>query len=292
MKLIRTVDEMHRAQHLPAFSPARGFVPTMGYLHEGHLALIRTARRHADEVVVSIFVNPTQFGAGEDLERYPRDENHDLDLCRAEGVDIVFAPPIEEMYPDPCEVTIQEARWSRELCGRSRSGHFAGVLTVVAKLLNIVQPGVAVFGQKDAQQFLVIRKMVQALNFPICLMVAPTVREPDGLAMSSRNTYLDAPLRQDALALYLALRDAQTALAEGMRNGLELQARLRAGFAARCPCGQLHYLELRDPRTFRAVQKVDAPTLFAIAAQLQSVRLIDNMVLDEQGRERSLQDVC
>ena len=192
-----------------------GFVPTMGYLHEGHLDLVRRAKARSDVVVVSIFVNKTQFAAGEDFEAYPRNLRRDLRLLRPAGADIVFHPRHEDLYSDDASVQVEETRLSRTLCGQYRPGHFRGVTTVVAKLFNIVLPDIAVFGQKDAQQALVIRRMVRDLNIPVRILVAPTVREPDGLAMSSRNSYLSPDERRQAVCLWQALQAARGALAGG-----------------------------------------------------------------------------
>lgn len=260
-----------------------GLVPTMGYLHEGHLSLIRAARAECDLVVMSLFVNPTQFGAGEDLERYPRDEERDLRLAGEAGADVVFAPAVEEVYPDGpngiatyVEVT---GPLTNVLDGDpSRRGpeHFRGVTTVVAKLFNLVDPDVAYFGQKDAQQAVVIRRMVRDLDFPVRIEVLPTVREPDGLAMSSRNAYLSPEDRERATALSRALGAAERGAAQG-GLGIGLEAARRELAAAGI---EPEYLEARDAETLEPVHALeDRPVLVLVAAPVGSARLIDNVLI-------------
>jgi pantoate--beta-alanine ligase len=259
-----------------------GLVPTMGYLHEGHLSLIRAARAECDLVVMSLFVNPTQFGPGEDLDRYPRDEGRDLRLAAEAGADLVFAPPVEEVYPDgPDAATHVEVAGSltEVLDGDpSRRGpeHFRGVTTVVAKLFNLADPDVAYFGQKDAQQAVVIRRMVRDLDFPVRIEVLPTVREPDGLAMSSRNAYLEPADRERATALCRALDAAERgAHAGSLGMGLEAARRELAEAGI-----EPEYLEARDAETLERVHALAGrPVLVAVAARVGAARLIDNVVI-------------
>lgn len=255
-----------------------GFVPTMGFLHEGHLRLVDEARRRTDVVIMSIFVNPLQFGPGEDLARYPRDAEGDAAKARARGVDAVFIPDGKEIYPEPPRVVVSPrslaARWE----GAARPGHFEGVLTVVAKLFNIVQPDVAVFGQKDIQQATLVRAMVVDLNMPVEIVVAPTVRETDGLAMSSRNAYLDAAARERALALSGALRAVQAAHAGGERSAARLEAVARAHLAER-GVEAVDYVAIADPDTLEPLVQAHPGAIVALAARVGRTRLIDNMIL-------------
>ena len=255
-----------------------GFVPTMGFLHEGHLRLVDEARRRADLVVLSIFVNPLQFGPTEDLARYPRDLDGDAAKAEARGVDVLFVPDGNEIYPEPPRIVVTPralaARWE----GAARPGHFEGVLTVVAKLFNIVQPHVAVFGQKDIQQATLVRAMVRDLDIPVEIVVAPTVREPDGLAMSSRNSYLDAPARERALALSGALRAVQSAHALGERSATKLEEIARAHLAEQ-GIDDVDYVAVADPNTLEPLSHADAGAIVALAARVGRPRLIDNVIL-------------
>jgi pantoate--beta-alanine ligase len=254
-------------------------VPTMGFLHEGHLSLVDRARQLADLVVMSIFVNPLQFGPREDLAAYPRDLERDLALAAERGVDVVFAPSAEEMYPtNPPQVTIHAPRLSDRLCGRFRPGHFEGVLTVVAKLFNVIEPDIAVFGQKDFQQSVLIRRMCQDLNMPVQIEVAPIVREADGLALSSRNVYLSPEERRAAPTLHRALRAAQSLVAQGETDAGRVRAAAHEVLAAE-PLIQTQYLELVDPLALDDVQQVRPGDVLALAAFLGRTRLIDNTVL-------------
>jgi len=259
-----------------------GFVPTMGYLHEGHLSLVREARKQVGvtgKVVVSIYVNPTQFAPTEDLAKYPRDLRRDLKLCRAEGVDLVFAPGDAEMYPgrdeDRYSTYIAEEKLSQSMEGASRPTHFRGVTTVVAKLFNLVLPEVAVFGQKDFQQAAIMRRMVADLNFPLKIVVAPTFREPDGLAMSSRNKFLDAEQRAQAVILFHALRAAKAAVAKKSIPAARLKRDLRR-FITAAPLARLDYMEFFDPETLQPVQMVKHGAHMALAVFFGKTRLIDN----------------
>jgi pantoate--beta-alanine ligase len=249
----------------------------MGAFHEGHLALMRAARAQADVVVVSLFVNPTQFGANEDLSAYPRDFDRDRDLAAAEGVDLLFAPGVAEVYPEGFDTRVEVGGVTGDLEGESRPGHFTGVATVVTKLFNMVGPDVAWFGQKDAQQALVIRKLVRDLNMPVRVEVAPTVREADGLAMSSRNAYLDGPDRERAVALSRALGAAERTVAAGRLDAADVLAAARAELDAAGV--QPEYLELRSAHDLSPAERVNGNTLLAVAARVGRARLIDNTML-------------
>jgi pantoate--beta-alanine ligase len=257
-----------------------GLVPTMGCLHEGHLSLLRAARAECDVVVMSLFVNPTQFGPDEDLERYPRDEERDLRLAGEAGVDFVYAPPVEEVYPDGFATTVAVGGNLTEVLdgdpARRGPDHFRGVTTVVAKLFNSVGPDVAYFGQKDAQQAAVVRRMVCDLDFPLRIEVLPTVREADGLAMSSRNAYLDAEARERAVALSRALEAAERGALEGsLQDGLNAAGRELAGAGI-----EPEYLEARDAESLEPVAELNGrPVLVAVAAQVGGARLIDNVLI-------------
>jgi pantoate--beta-alanine ligase len=274
-----------------ALAPARrdgrtiGLVPTMGSLHEGHLSLLRAARRRCDVVVMSLFVNPAQFGAAEDLEGYPRDEAADAALAEAEGVDVLYAPSVERVYPEGFATAVEVEGVTEVLCGDPDlrgPEHFRGVTTIVAKLFNSVQPDVAFFGQKDAQQAIVIRRMVRDLDFPVEISVLPTVREPDGLALSSRNRYLSEAERERALALSRALRKASAATAEGA----ELERALDEAREVLTAAGiEPEYLEARDADSLEAVQRMNGrPVLVAVAARVGAARLIDNVVIEPPAR--------
>ena len=252
-------------------------VPTMGYLHEGHLSLVRRARAVADRVVLTLFVNPTQFGPGEDFAVYPRNPARDQALCEAEGVDVIFMPAAADMYAPDASVAVVEEALSRRLCGASRPGHFRGVCTVVAKLFNCVQPDAAVFGQKDAQQVLVIQRMVRDLDFPVEIVVAPIVREADGLAMSSRNVRLAPAERRAALGLSRALALARDAFAGGERDSAVLRQRLACELAASGL--RTDYVEIVDTRTLEPAPQLAPGVLVALAAFAGQTRLIDNCVL-------------
>lgn len=256
-----------------------GLVPTMGALHDGHISLVRAAKAQCDSVVVSIFVNPTQFGPLEDLTKYPRQFERDRRLLENEGVDILFSPPVEEMYPAGAVTWVLVEGLSGKLDGRSRPGHFRGVTTVVAKLFHIIEPETAFFGQKDAAQLAVIRRMVQDLNFPVEIVGCPIVREPDGLAMSSRNVYLNADDRARALLLQGALRVAQEKFRNGERNSGKIISAAKDVFFGE-PQVKPDYFEIIDPKTLDPVDHISQTTLVAVAAWVGSTRLIDNVILD------------
>ena len=260
-----------------------GFVPTMGALHEGHLALVRTARAATDVVAASIFVNPTQFGPNEDLAKYPRTFERDRELLEREGVELLFAPSVEEMYPAGAVTWVTVEELSNKLDGRSRPGHFRGVTTVVSKLFHIVEPDAAFFGQKDAAQVAIIRRMVRDLVMPVEIVVCPIVREPDGLAMSSRNAYLDAAQRNQALVLHRSLAHVEKMVAEGEQNGSRLTAAGREEFAAE-PSVRIDYFEVVNPETLDPVEDISGGALIAVAAYIRSTRLIDNLVIHKRSR--------
>ena len=258
-----------------------GFVPTMGALHEGHARLIETARQRGDHVVVSIFVNPLQFDRKDDLERYPRTLDADLRICNDLGVELVFAPTAGEMYPAEPVCTVTVKRLTDRLCGQFRPGHFDGVATVVTKLFDIVQPDVAYFGEKDAQQLAVIRRMVADLNIPVDIAGVPTVREADGLALSSRNARLSREERSKAIALYRALREAERAIAGGERDARAVE-RLAAAVIPPDASLRLEYLEVVDPVELQRVDRIGGTVLVAGALWVGNTRLIDNLTIAER----------
>ncbi|NPA27118.1 MAG: pantoate--beta-alanine ligase [Chloroflexi bacterium] len=280
MRVVTTLEDLRRAR--AALPEPVGFVPTMGYLHEGHLALVRCARRENASVVVSIFVNPTQFGPDEDLATYPRDLERDLALLEAEGVDLVWTPTPEVMYPPGFQTWVTVEELTRELEGAYRPGHFRGVTTVVTKLLAAVQPQRAYFGQKDAQQARVIIQMVRDLNLPVEIVVCPTVREPDGLAMSSRNTYLNPEERRAATVLYRALQAAKQAYDAGERDAERLRAIMREVLAQE-PLARVQYVSCADPDTLRELEGPVERALLSMAVFVGSTRLIDNLLLGVEG---------
>jgi pantoate--beta-alanine ligase len=279
MKTHPTIDGIRVASRAARLGGMRlGLVPTMGALHEGHLSLVRAAREQCDVAVVSIFVNPTQFGPNEDLSKYPRTFEHDCELLEKENVDLLFAPSVEEMYPEGAATWVEVQGMSEKLCGRSRPGHFRGVTTVVAKLFHIVEPDLAFFGQKDAAQAAIIRRMVHDLNVPVEIIVCPIIRDPDGLAMSSRNVYLNASERKSALALHRALQAVRSRWESGERKAAGL-IEVGKRVLAQEPGVNLDYLEIVDPETLDAIEIVNRSALVAVAAFFGTTRLIDNAVL-------------
>ncbi|HBU00583.1 MAG: Pantothenate synthetase [Thermotoga petrophila] len=280
MKIIETIEEMKKfSEEMREKKKTIGFVPTMGYLHEGHLSLVRRARDENDVVVVSIFVNPTQFGPNEDYERYPRDFERDRKLLEEENVDCIFHPSVEEMYPPDFSTYVEETKLSKNLCGRSRPGHFLGVCTVVTKLFNIVKPHRAYFGQKDAQQFRVLRRMVRDLNMDVEMIECPIVREPDGLAMSSRNVYLSPEERQQALSLYQSLKIAENLYLNGERDAEKIKEEM-IKHLSRFDKVKIDYVEIVDEETLEPVEKIDRKVIVAVAAWVGNARLIDNTILE------------
>lgn len=280
MKVIDSVLMMQKMSRETKTNGRRiGLVPTMGFLHEGHLSLIRRAQKETDIVIVSIFINPTQFAPGEDLESYPRDFQRDLKLCKDCGVDTVFCPAADEIYTPDHSVYVEEKKISRGLCGKSRPDHFRGVTTIVAKLFNIVVPDVAVFGQKDAQQAAVIKRMVRDLNCPVEIIVSKIVRDPDGLAMSSRNTYLSDNERQNALWLHRSLNQVQNLYEAGEKNACILKERISMLLSDNAPLIQIEYIEIVDSNTLENINQIKDKTLVAIAVKVGKTRLIDNIIL-------------
>jgi pantoate--beta-alanine ligase len=277
MQVIETVAEMKRLRR--NLSQPVGLVPTMGYLHEGHLSLVRQARRDNASLVASIFVNPTQFGPQEDLQSYPRDIERDLAWLEKEATDTVFMPPAAEMYPPRFDSWVEVGTVSARLEGASRPGHFKGVATVCAKLFNIIEPTRAYFGQKDAQQVAVIKKMVADLNMNLEIVTLPTVREPDGLAMSSRNSYLNAEERRAATVLYLALKLAQDKWAQGGTDA-GLIRREMAELIGKQPLAAIDYISISHAETLDELEIIRPPALVSLAVRFGQARLIDNIVLE------------
>jgi len=256
------------------------FIPTMGFLHEGHLSLIQEGRKYGDDMVVSIFVNPTQFGPGEDLKSYPRDLERDLELLQKQGVNAVFTPDAKEIYSKKFQTYVTLEKLPNYLCGATRPIHFRGVATVVAKLLNIIKPHVAVFGRKDYQQLIVIRQMVSDLDFGIEIIGASTVREPDGLAMSSRNNYLTAEQRMSALSLNKSLHKAKELINSGIRDAatiIDAATELIQSY----PETDIDYIAICDPETLMDIKAIDRPVVMALAVKVGKARLIDNMILNQ-----------
>jgi pantoate--beta-alanine ligase len=279
MEILTTVETMQqRCAGVRHAGKRLGFVPTMGALHAGHISLVHAAKAQCDAVAVSIFVNPTQFGPTEDFSKYPRTLERDLEMLRSEGVDIAFTPSTEEMYPSGATTFVDVEGISDRLDGRSRPGHFRGVATVVSELFHIVQPSAAFFGQKDAAQCAVIRQMVRDLMLPVEIVVCPIIREPDGLAMSSRNAYLSPEERKQALVLSRALKNIQRAVEKGEADPEKLKA-LAAAIFREEPKVTVDYIELVHPNTLLPAATVAHGTLVAVAAKVGSTRLIDNIVL-------------
>lgn len=276
MKVIETIVEMKRIR--PGLAEPVGLVPTMGYLHEGHLALVRQARIENSSVVVSIFVNPTQFGPHEDFTKYPRDPQHDLALLEKERTDVVFMPSTAGMYPPQFSSWVAVGKLAERLEGASRPGHFRGVTTVVAKLFNIVQPARAYFGQKDAQQAVVIKKMVADLNMNLGIVAVPTVREPDGMAMSSRNIYLSPEERRAATILYRALILAQQLYSQGKTNAQTIRQQMTA-LIQKEPLANIDYISVANPETLDELNEINTPALVSLAVKIGKTRLIDNVVV-------------
>jgi pantoate--beta-alanine ligase len=277
MKQVVTLAELRAAR--AALPEPVGFVPTMGYLHDGHISLVEAANKNCASIVASIFVNPTQFGPNEDLAAYPRDTEGDLRKLKSAGVDLVWLPTPDVIYPPGFDTWVEVQGVSQPLEGASRPGHFRGVATVVAKLFNAVQPQRAYFGQKDAQQVAVLKQMVQDLNFPLDLIVVPTKREADGLAMSSRNAYLAPPERAAAPVLQRALSAAKAAYANGERSGDALRELMLATFAAE-PLARVQYVSCADPRTLQELDTITNGALLSMAVFIGKTRLIDNVILE------------
>ena len=280
MQTIRSITKMQKAsRQLAAKGKTIAIVPTMGNLHEGHLSLIRRARKTADVVIVTIFVNPKQFGPKEDYKKYPRDGKNDIAKIKKAGADIVFIPKATQIYTDDFQTYVTVEKLSKTLEGKSRPQHFRGVTTVVAKLFNITRPDVAVFGAKDFQQAIVLKQMSKDLGYPIKFVIAPTVREKDGLAMSSRNRYFTAEQRHQACALYYALRTAQEMVKSGIKDVRALKSEMRAVIKATSPKAKIDYIAFTKFDSLRPVSKSDKTTICSLAVWLHNVRLIDNMRL-------------
>lgn len=282
MEVITTISEIRQKVAAARFAAKQiGLVPTMGALHEGHGSLIRRAVSECDTVIVSIFVNPTQFGPHEDLARYPRTLEADTRYCEKLGAHWIFAPSAEEMYPREQLAWVNVEKITEGLCGAHRPGHFRGVATVCAKLFNIIQPDIAYFGQKDAQQAVVIQTMVRDLNFPLEIRVCPTVRDPDGLALSSRNQYLSKAERKKALCLWQALQKCRQLLQAGQTSPEQVRRAVLPLFEQ--PDVSLEYFELVDPQTLQPLAEIGGPVLAAVAARVGTTRLIDNLLIDLQA---------
>jgi len=279
-RIIKTIRDMQaEADRIRSEGKTIGFVPTMGYLHEGHLSLMRIAREKADVVVLSIYVNPTQFGPNEDFENYPRDFERDEKLAAQEGVDIIFYPSNDEIYPDGFATTVHVSELTEGLCGASRPGHFDGVTTVCSKLFSAVKPHFAVFGQKDAQQALVIQRMVQDLNLDLDIEIAPIVRESDGLAMSSRNVYLDTEERISALSLNQSLKLAELLVQQGERKRTLIIAQMKELIESKTAI-RIDYIEIVDAETLQPIDVLSGKVLIALAVFVGKIRLIDNILLN------------
>jgi pantoate--beta-alanine ligase len=282
MEIIATVKEMQRrAEQLRRQGKKIAFVPTMGYLHEGHLSLMHEGRKRGDVLVISIFVNPTQFGPGEDYDQYPRDMQRDLALVQKAGVDICFTPSAQEMYPDRFQTAVEVEQVTKNLCGISRPGHFRGVTTVVAKLFNIVKPHLAFFGQKDYQQLIAIKRMVGDLNMDIEVIGTPTVRENDGLAMSSRNTYLNPQQRKEATNLSRALHRGEELFHQGERSAAVILNRVR-GIIEEGKSAAIDYAKICDAHTLEDIEEIKGEAVIAVAVKIGKTRLIDNCILKEE----------
>lgn len=280
MSLIQTVQQLKtKLDEYKGEAKTVGFVPTMGYLHEGHLSLIRKAKEDHNFVVVSIFVNPTQFAPGEDFEKYPRDIKRDYDMARSAGADVVFNPVVQEIYPDGASTQVEVVgSLTKKLCGLSRPNHFRGVTTVVNILLNIVRPNEAYFGQKDAQQALIIKKMIKDLGMQVKMTICPIVREVDGLAMSSRNAYLNSQERTQATVLYRSLQKAERLILEGLTDTKRVIQVVREEIET-APLACIEYVELLDANTLENMDRVETDALLAIAVRFGKTRLIDNKII-------------
>ncbi len=279
MKIIESPDELQQSlKKIKKNNKSVGFVPTMGALHEGHLSLIREAARENNNVVVSIFVNPAQFGPREDLRQYPRPLKKDLSLCRKEGVDYLFLPQVKDMYPEGFATYVNVKGLSEVLCGKERPGHFRGVSTVVAKLFNIVQPDIAYFGQKDAQQAIIIKRMAGDLNIPVKIKVMPIVREKDGLALSSRNAYLRKEERMDAPVLFKALNLAKALIKGGARDAARITSRMEQ-LIRKKKGAKIGYVAIVDPVGLKPFKRISGDCLIALAVRIGKTRLIDNILI-------------
>jgi pantoate--beta-alanine ligase len=283
MKVIRTVEGLTRIiKEKKQLNRTIGFVPTMGYLHEGHVTLMDQCRKETDVVVVSIFVNPLQFGPNEDFERYPRDEERDAHLALTHGADILFLPSMEEMYPSTRSIEMTVVKRNDVLCGRSRQGHFDGVVTVLTKLFHLTQADVAYFGLKDAQQVAIVKGLIDDYNFPIKIRTIQTVRESDGLAKSSRNVYLTEEERNQATNIYKSLLLAQNSISEGNKNIDQIKEKM-IGWIKQNTSATIDYIEILDYPSLEQIETINKRTIIAIAVHFTKVRLIDNVIVNENG---------
>jgi len=281
MEIIKSVIEMQkRAESIRLSGKRIGFVPTMGALHKGHISLFQKARDMSDVLIVSIFVNPIQFGQGEDYNRYPRDFASDEEKCLKAGVDIIFYPEKDDIYPSDFSTFVEVYKLSDIMCGRSRPGHFRGVATIVAKLFNIVKPHIAIFGEKDYQQAVIIKRMVKDLNLDIKVITCPIVRESDGLAMSSRNVYLSSDERKQATSIYKSLKEAEKMIISGERNSLVIKEKIR-DIIEENPSFKIDYIDIRDAENLSEIDIIDGRILIAVACLVGGkTRLIDNIVVE------------
>lgn len=280
MRVIRNISQMRQfSENIRTQGKRIAFVPTMGFLHEGHLSLIDYGRKNAHVLIISVFVNPTQFGEGEDLQQYPRDLGRDCKLARKAGVDVVFVPEVSEMYPKDFQTYVTVESLSQLLCGAFRPGYFRGVTTVVAKLFNIIKPHIAIFGKKDFQQWVIIRKMVEDLKFDIEVIGLPTVREHDGLAMSSRNGYLTKKERASALSLYQSLNMAETMVASGEKDASQIVCKIK-DFILSKPYTKIEYVKICSPDTLKDIETLEDKALLAMAVKVGRARLVDNALLE------------
>ena len=279
MKIIHSINQMALvSKSLRANGQTIGFLPTMGALHEGHLSLMRKARKENDVVVVSIFVNPIQFGPKEDYRRYPRNLRQDARLCSKEGTDIIFYPQVKDIYPQGYKTYVDVDDLSKVLCGKFRPGHFKGVATVVTKLFNIVNPDIAYFGQKDAQQAIIIQRMAKDLNMPVSIKVMPTVREKDGLALSSRNAYLSKEQRKDAAVLYQALNLARDLIKQGNRDPFNIIHKMKQ-LIKRKKSAKIQYISILDLKDLKTLARIKGKVLVALAVWIGKIRLVDNIMV-------------
>ena len=287
MRVVRSSAEVRAALRAARAAGARrlALIPTSGALHRGHLSLVQLAKAQADYRVVSLFVNPTQFGPTEDFAAYPRDEERDRRLLEEQGVELLFTPPVEDIYPQRPRLGFEISGLADHLCGARRPGHFNGVLLIVAKLFNLIRPEVAVFGMKDLQQLVIIKQLVRELSFDIQIVAAPTVREPDGLALSSRNRYLNPEERRQSSALYRALERGQALIAAGERQAERVIVGMSSLIAAEAPLARLDYLEIVDLATLQPLKSLSGRCALALAAYFGQARLIDNLVLEVGGEE-------
>lgn len=280
MRVIRNISQMRQfSENIRTQGKRIAFVPTMGFLHKGHLSLIDYGRKNAHVLIISVFVNPTQFGEGEDLQQYPRDLGRDCKLARKAGVDVVFVPEVSEMYPKDFQTYVTVESLSQLLCGAFRPGYFRGVTTVVAKLFNIIRPHIAIFGKKDFQQWVIIRKMVEDLKFDIEVIGLPTLREHDGLAMSSRNGYLTKKERASALSLYQSLNMAEAMVASGEKDASQIVCKIK-DFILSKPYTKIEYVKICSPDTLKDIETLEDKALLAMAVKVGRARLVDNALLE------------